>query len=219
MHTYQIPGLLYKYLILKGRICIPNFGCLQLGYVSAINNFANKKLYPPKTTIQFNSTEENITPNLVGYLAEQANLSEENTIELLNEFSVQLKVKIDSEEKVDWTGLGTITSLDNGTFSFQSKLPSNLFFDEIPYKHIIREKISHAVKVGEDERTNTDMETYFIDQKNKSNLKTWKTAALALLILSVMFIFFRFTMGNFNFLDPRQNPIHTAYPSPTYKLL
>jgi hypothetical protein len=128
-------------------------------------------------------------------------------------------VKIDSEEKVDWTGLGTITSLDNGTFSFQSKLPSNLFFDEIPYKHIIREKISHSVKVGEDERTNTDMETYFIEQKNKSNLKTWKTAALALLILSVMFIFFRFTMGNFSFLDPRQSPIHVAYPSPTYKVL
>lgn len=219
MHTYQIPGLLYKYLILRGRIYIPDFGCLQLSHVPAVNDFASKKLCPPKTTVQFNSTEENISPNLVGYLAEQAKLSEEKAIDLLNEFSVQLKRKITTEEKVDWTGLGTITSLENGTVNFQSKLPSNIFFDEIPYKHIIREKISHAVRVGEDERTNTDMETYFVEQKNNSNYKTWGNAAAALLLVSVLFLLLRFTMGNFSFFDPRQNPTHPVNPSPTYKVL
>lgn len=219
MHTYQILGLLYKYLILRGKIYIPDFGCLQLVHIPAVNDFASKKLYPPKTTIHFKNNKENISPNLVRYLAEQAKLSEEKATDLLNEFSIQLKKKINAEEKVDWTGLGTITSSENGSFNFQSKLPANIFFNEISYKHIIRENISHAVRVGEDEKTNTDMENYFIEQKNKSNYKTWGNAAAVLLLVSVLFLFFRFLMGNFSFFDPRQNPLHTAYPSPSYRVL
>lgn len=218
MHTYQIPCLLYKYLILRGRIYIPEFGCLQLNQFSAVNDFASKKLYPPKNNVQFSGNEENISSDLIGYLRKEANLSEEKVIDLLNEFSVQLKKKMTVEEKVDWTGLGTIMASENGMYNFLSKLPANIYFDEIPYQHIIREKITHAVRVGEDEKTNTDMENYFIEQKNKSNYKTWGNAAATLLLVSVLSLFFRFSMGNFSFFDPRQNPLHTAYPSPTYRL-
>ena len=218
MQVSQLSGILYKYLILNGSMSIPDFGSFEVYTHHALNDFPSKKLLPPKQSIRFKKEiNQNFLP-LINYIQSRINTTEDHIVKLLRDFSAQLKKKIFTEEKVDWDGIGSITSLPNGEINIQSKLDQVDFYREKEYKQVIRENNEHPVLVGDEEKTNTEMIAFFDEPKKKSKFLGWKFMALYVLILSMAFLFMRLSLGNFSFLDARHQPMKVNSPTSTYKV-
>jgi hypothetical protein len=218
MQVSQLSGILYKYLILNGSMSIPDFGSFEVYTHHALNDFPSKKLIPPTQSIRFKKEiNQNFVP-LIQYIQSSLNTTEEHIYKLLGEFSDQLKKKVFDEEKVDWDGIGSIFTSPNGEINIQSKLSQVDFFVEKEYTQVLREKIEHPVLVGDEEKTNTEMIAFFDEQKKDNKFLSWKFMTLYILIISLVFLFIRLSIGNFGFLEARHQPMKLNSPTSTYKV-
>ena len=216
MHAYPIPTIIYKFLLLNGSVAIPDFGEFELQHISAGNDFAQKTIQPPQYTIRFAKDINGNQINLISYISSIAKVTEDHAIQLLNDFSIHLKKKIATDKKAEWLGLGLLTETPEGVMEFQPKLHSTDYFSGIHYQHVLRQHNNHQVKVGDDEKTKVEMEAFFEVQKKDYQLVSWKMTAIYLLMLSVIILFFRFTIGNYTVLEPRWNPIKATIPAASY---
>jgi len=218
MQASQLSGILYKYLILNGSMSIPDFGSFEVYTHHALNDFPSQKLLPPKQSIRFKKEiNQNFAP-LINYLQTRINATEDHILRLLSDFSDQLKKKIYTEEKVDWDGIGSLITSPNGEINILSKLDQADYYAEKGYKHVLRENNQHAVLVGDEEKTNTEMIEFFEVKKKENIFSSWINMLIFMLILSMAFFFIRLSMGNFSILDGRHAPIKMTYPSNTYKV-
>jgi len=218
MHAYPIPTIIYKFLLLNGSVAIPDFGVFELKHTSAGNDFTQKTIQPPQYTIRFAKDINSNPINLISYISSIAKVTEDHAIQLLNDFSAHLRKKIATDKKAEWLGLGLLTETSEGVMEFQPKLKSSDYFSGIHYQHVLRQYNNHHVKVGDDEKTKEEMEAFFEVQKKDYQLISWKMTAIYLVMLSVIILFFRFTIGNYTVLEPRWNPIKATIPAASYTI-
>jgi hypothetical protein len=83
----------------------------------------------------------------------------------------------------------------------------------------LRPDAEHNIKVGEDERTNTDMEVFFEDQRANAGKNKWKKAALAMVFIAALLLAIRFMFGSFDLLESRYNPLKFVSPKATYRVI
>lgn len=217
MQASQLSAILYQYLILNGSMSIPDFGSFEVYTHHALNDFPSKKLLPPKQSIRFKKEiNQNFAP-LINYLQTRMNASEDHIVELLRDFSDQLKKKIYAEEQVDWDGIGSLITSPNGEINILTKADQADFYVEKGYKQVLRENYQHSVLVGDEEKTNTEMIEFYEEETKQNKFTSWIFISFYILILAMAFLFIRLSMGNFSILDARHAPIKMTYPSNTYK--
>jgi hypothetical protein len=83
----------------------------------------------------------------------------------------------------------------------------------------LRPDAEHTIKVGEEEKTNIDMEVFFEDQRANAGKNKWKKAALVLVSIALLLLAIRFMFGSFDFLESRYNPLKFVTQQPTYRVL
>ena len=218
MQSHPIPTIIYKFLLLNGSVAIPDFGVFELMHTPAGNDFTQKTILPPQYTIRFAKDINGNPISLISYISSIAKVTEDHAIQLLNDFSLHLRKKIATDKKAEWLGLGLITESSDGVVEFQPKLHSSDYFTGIHYQHVLRQHNNHQVKVGEEEKTKVEMEAFFEDQKKGYQLVSWKMTAIYLLMLSVIILFFRFTISNYTILEARWNPIKASIPAASYNI-
>ena len=218
MLAYPIPTIIYKFLLLNGSVAIPDFGVFELKHTPAGNDFTLKTIQPPQYTIRFAKHINGNPISLISYISSIAKVTEDHAIQLLNDFSVHLRKKIATDKKAEWLGLGLITESSDGVVEFQPKLHSSDYFTGIHYQHVLRHHNNHQVKVGEEEKTKVEMDAFFEDQKKGYQLVSWKMTAIYLLMLSIIILFFRFTISNYTIMEPRWNPIKASIPAASYNI-
>ena len=66
---------------------------------------------------------------------------------------------------------------------FQTKNNPIELNKSVHYQHVIRQNAVHEMRVGEDQRSTTEMEAYFDEQKSMAGRYQWKKGAFILLVV------------------------------------
>jgi hypothetical protein len=215
----QLPQLLYRYFTLHGSVHIPGLGQLNLCRIPAINDFIGKKILPFSYVIRFDQWEDIVPVAQLKYIQKHIGLEPQQLQVQLNDLGAEMKSRLEAEGRLEWQGLGFFSLNEHGDIVFHQKNHTTVTHTDVRYRHVIREKIDHAVIVGEQEKTLAEMEDYFEEKKSKVFLEGWKRGALILLILVISLLAARLFMGNFSLSQSPYRPLNPVQPSSTHIIL
>ncbi len=156
---------------------MPGIGSFETSFHPPELDFANKILKAPAYDIQYSNAEPDTKAHFYTYLAKEMGLQYEEAEHQLKKFTAQLKDKLDTGEPVNFSGMGVLTKKEDA-YSFDANNSLNDFFPAITAERVIRQNAEHNVRVGEDDRTSTEMH----HQLNQTIVKEerWWIAALVL---------------------------------------
>jgi hypothetical protein len=219
MQHVELPSLLYRYFSLSGNVSIPGLGALFTVRIPAVIDFSNKQLFPPVQDIKFKTNNSDSTPEQSNYIARLSGMNSEGVDSALKLLGEELKTRLMTERKLEWMDVGTFSVSDEGEIGFTPKHATTNFFLPVHYTHVLRADAEISIKVGEDEKTNTDMEVFFEDQRTNAIKSKWKKAALALVFMAVLLLAIRFMFGSFDLRASRYNPLNFITPKETYRVI
>ncbi|MEY4629154.1 MAG: hypothetical protein RLZZ595_1480 [Bacteroidota bacterium] len=219
MQTQQLPILLYRYFAQRGRVTIPSIGDLVCSKSPSTNDFVVKELKPGNLLYQFSSGDQKMGNEQMDYLVQQSGGREEDVKHSLVMLGEELHEKLFQEKKLEWMGVGSFFVSENGEIQFQTKTNPVELYKTVHYQHVIRQNAVHEMRVGEDQRSTSEMEAYFEDQKSAAGRNQWMKGAMILLGILAIALVVRFSKGSFNLLDGRYNKIELRTPQTTYKVL
>lgn len=219
MQDVELPSLLYRYFSLNGKVSIPGLGDLSMVRVPAVIDFSTKQLFPPYQVLKFKINNTDSTPEQSSYIARLSGMNNELVDNELKVLGDSLRARLMAERKLEWMDVGSFSVSDDGEIGFVPKTVTTDFFLPVQFTHVLRPDAEHTIKVGEDEKTNTDMEVFFEDQRANAGKSKWQKAALVLVLIALMLIGIRFMFGSFDLRESRYNPLKFITPKATYRVI
>lgn len=177
---------LYQYLLRHKQLLVPGIGTFLLERNSAAIDFFNKKIDPPSYTVALDPGSHLPDQTFFKWLANALGISDREAIFRFNDFAFEMKKQIGEGHVIKWNGIGTLNRGLGGDIKLTPPTADRVFEKPIVAEKVIREKAEHMVRVGEDERTSVEM-TEMLSQKEEKKSQWW-IYALALTILSIMFL-------------------------------
>jgi hypothetical protein len=219
MQHVELPSLLYRYFSLSGNVSIPGLGALSTVRIPAVIDFSSKQLFPPVQDIKFKTNNSNSTPEQSNYIARLSGMNSEGVDNALKLLGEELRTRLMTERKLEWMDVWSFSVSDEGEIGFTPKHATTNFFHPVQYTHVLRADAEISIKVGEDEKTNTDMEVFFEDQRADAINKKWQKAAMALVLFAALLLVSRFMFGSFDLRASRYNPLNFITPKETYRVI
>ena len=220
METLAIEELLHDYFIQNNTVTLPGIGTFHLVRISAMVDFASRKMNPPSFTVRFDHRNDTVQRALFEYIAHRGGVPEWDAIRAVNQFAFDMKSKLSKGEPFTWERMGTLKP-DAG-FGYQFD-PERLAYDfnrGVSAVRVIREGSEHAVLVGDEERTNTEMEELLARSREGSRgtagriwLQCLLIAASALLIIAL-----RAFTDDISVFSPRFDRIVSVEAPATYTI-
>lgn len=175
---YQVIAL----TLFQNKICrLPGIGTLVMVSHAAETDFVNGRIKAPFETIDFRGSEQDDNP--------------------FNEFSAmsELLIKdLNENGHVVLPGIGTFTKKDNSGIEFTSISIEPVFNQSIEVQRVIRQDASHAILVGDQQKTNVEMSGFFSQQPTNSD-RWWIWAiVLAVVGIATLIIYF-YSEGKISF--------------------
>lgn len=219
MQYVELPSLLYRYFSLCGSVSIPGLGALSFKRIPAVNDFSSKQLLPPAQVLRFNANINPASGEQSTYIARLSGMKKEDVDNELKLLGEELKTRLMVERKLEWMDVGSFSVSDEGEIGFISKTMTTEYFRPVQYVHVLRPDAEHTIKVGEEEKTNTDMEVFFEDQRANAGKNKWQKAAILLVFVAALLLGIRFMFGSFDLLESRYNPLKFITPKATYRVI
>jgi hypothetical protein len=198
--------VLNAYLFQHRSISIPGLGTIYLETFSASVDVADRIILPPLYQFRFDKYFDSPDREFFAYIASQQNVLDYEAIKWYNEFSLDLRNRIRTEDKVDWEGVGTLKKDEGGNIVFEAAPPNGLFLTPAPALRVNRQNAQHTLLVGDQERTNVEMNEWLLDEEEANKKRqSWWIAVLVLAILALIALGWHFynngwSIGNQNSL-------------------
>ena len=177
---------LYQYLIQHKQLPVPGIGTFLLDRKPAELDFIGKKISPPSYTIALDHSSHLPGQRFFNWLANALGVSNREAIFRFNDFAFDMKKQISDGGVINWRGIGTLSRGLTGDVKFTSSVVGTIFEKPIVAEKVIRERVEHIVRVGEDEKTSGEM-TAMLSEKEETK-SYWWSFALAIGLLAIMFI-------------------------------
>jgi nucleoid DNA-binding protein len=177
---------LYQYLIQHKSLVMPGIGTFSLERKPAEIDFLNKRMNPPSYTVALQPTVVQASKNFFDWLANALHIPGSDADNKFNDFVVDVKNRISAGDIINWNGVGTLSKGLRGEVKFIPSVTDFVLERPVVAEKVIREKSEHMVRVGEDERTSTQM-TEMLNQPDEKK-SYWWAYALAIALLAIMFI-------------------------------
>ena len=209
---------LYEYFSFHKQLNVPGIGIFLLKRKPAEADFASRVINPPAYTIILHP--DNATPGkkFFYWLADKLNISYTDAVIRFNDFIFDIKNQVLSGTKITWMGIGTLSKGISGEIKFEAAIKDYSFDSPVRAVKIIRIKAEHTLRVGEDQRTSTEMVEWLSEAKEK--ISHWRGIALVIAILSVIFIAIYFFQHGLNTSSTaNQQKISPQKESSTHKVL
>lgn len=176
---------LYQYLLLHNNLPIPGIGTFSVERTPARMDFPNRLIHAP--AYQVSLREQTASPSGYFYywLGKALQVSDLDAVIRFNDFVFELKRQISAGNTINWQGVGTVKKGLSGGIQFEPAI-QGIYEDPVPAEKVLREKAEHIVRVGEEERTATEMENILARPADKKS--GWWAYAGILALLSVIFI-------------------------------
>jgi nucleoid DNA-binding protein len=176
--------LIHKYFALNRSVSLPGIGSFIVETQNAKLDFIDKTLYPPVHSIRFDKRDVH-DEKFYHFLSRETGVEETNAIENFKQFSTELKTRLENDHALTLEGIGTLTKNKFG-YEFVEDNTIQKYFPVITAERIIRQNAEHTVKVGEQERTSTQMHKHFQQRKIKED--NWFVHALILGAIGIVAI-------------------------------
>ena len=182
MSNFQV---LNAYLFQHRSISIPGLGTIYLETFPANVDVADRTILPPVYRFRFDKYSDSPDREFFAYIANQRNVLDYEAIKWYNEFSTNLRNRIRSEEKVEWEGVGMLSKDEGGNVTFEPTSATR-FMRPTPAIRVNRQNSQHTLLVGDQERTNVEMNELLHDDEGAGRKKrTWWIIALVLAVLAL----------------------------------
>jgi hypothetical protein len=181
--------VLNAYLFQHRSISIPGLGTIYLETFSADMDVADRTLLPPVYKFRFDKYFDAPDREFFSFIALKRNILDYEAIKWYNEFSFDLRNRIRTEIEVNWDGVGILKKDDTGNILFESVSGKDLFLAPTPAMRVNRQNAQHTILVGDQEKTNFEMNEWLHDEEaGKKTKKSWWIPALilAIIILAVL---------------------------------
>ncbi len=172
---------LHKYLILNKKLHLPGIGVFVIDRLPAKLDFGNKIMEPPLPVIRFSLETSAADKYLYQFISRHLQLDEVSAIRQFNDLIFELKEKLTKEGTAALPGIGKLKKEFADTYTFQAAYTLKDYFPQVTAERVIRKNSEHTIRVGEDERTNTQMAAMLATEKHIKD-KWWLYA----IILTVM---------------------------------
>jgi hypothetical protein len=183
---------LNAYLFQHRSISIPGLGTIYMETFPASVDVAERTLLPPHYRFRFDKYFDAPDREFFSYLAVQKNILDFEAIRWYNEFSSDHRNRIRSEEQVDWEGVGVLKKDQSGNMSFESVNVGGLFMEATPALRVNHQNEAHMLLVGDQEKTNFEMNEWLSEEAAHNKKKSWKIVALVLVILALAVLVWHF---------------------------
>ena len=209
-------GELYQYLILHKQLNIPGIGTFLLERKPADIDFVNKMANPPVYTIALHHGNTTPSKNVFNWLSSTLNISERDALTRFNDFALDIKDKIHAGNRLHWNGIGILSKGMAGEIRFEASLKDLKAGTPVPAIKVIRENAAHSVRVGEQEKTSTEM-AEMLAPAEKRKIHWWGIALIAGLLAFVFIALYFSSKGLNTSSTGNQQKITPQKEAPTYK--
>jgi len=187
---------LYQYLIQYKQLPVPGIGTFFLERKSAEGDFPNRKINPPSYTVLLHPTVHSASKNFFTWLASALDISDREAVIKFNDFAFDLKRKISSGDAVKWNGVGILNQDSAGEIKFIPAINDLVLEEPVNAQKVIRKSAEHTVRVGEQEKTSTQM-TELLNQRSEKK-SYWWAYALVIGLIAIIFISWYFSEHGLN---------------------
>jgi hypothetical protein len=184
--------VLNAYLFQHRSISIPGLGTIYMETFPASADVADRTILPPHYRFRFDKYFDAPDRDFFSYLAVQKNILDFEAIRWYNEFSYELRNRIRSEEQVDWEGVGVLKKDVTGNTLFESTTGDNLFMTATPALRVNHQNASHTLLVGDQEKTNFEMNEWLSEEAADNRKGSWRIIVLVLAILALALLTWHF---------------------------
>ena len=197
---------------------MPGIGTFLMERHPATGDFAGKQIHPPFYTVTLQSPGNSAAKFFFNWLGAALNTGERDAILLFNDFSFDLKKKINDGETIDWNGVGSLSKGPGGEIKFMPAGKPALLETPVAANKIIRENAEHQVRVGEDEKSSIEMLELLGHTEKKRSY--WWAVALVTGLLAIMFICWYFSEHGLDIssVSNNQTLVPQAGPTPYHSL-
>jgi len=178
---------LHKYFSLNKNLVLPGIGSFYAETQSANLDFINKTLLAPVTVIHYKGEEAVADEKFYNFLSKEAGLNEIEATDHFNFFATNLKQQLETGAELKFQGIGTLIKNENGFLFKQDETLTNLF-PAIITERVIRQHAEHNVRVGEDDKTSTEMHAQLAKREVKK--EQWWIIAIILATVGIAAIAF-----------------------------
>lgn len=175
--------LIQKYLSAHRKVELEGWGVLEVKTNASQLDFTNRQLNAPYFSLQFRSGTGN-SDSFLKWLSKEKNISIEEAAAEIKNFISQFLSVLQEKKKIDWNGWGIFYRNTEGKIKFQSILTTLVTAGPVTAERVIRKGAEHQVRVGEDQKTNTEMELLLAGLDTKPGNKWW-VPALIILFFSI----------------------------------
>jgi cell division septation protein DedD len=192
-------------LVKNNCVIVPNFGGFIANYKPAVIDELRHKIYPPSKRILFNSNLLSNDGLLANYVSIQISKSYAESLELIDEVSLEWKTKLNNGERVSIGEVGFIYEVDN-KIQFEQDREFNLYLgayglstvnfvpltEEVVKTEVVNETpvvieigaVAHSVDLNVKKKEAVSIDLPTVMKRKKSN--RWKYLAAAC-VLPVLF--------------------------------
>jgi nucleoid DNA-binding protein len=188
---------LYQYLILHKQLNLPGIGTFSVEKRPEDFDIADKIVRSPAFTITLLAAS-NIPPkNFFTWLGSKLSITEREAVIRFNDFLFELNKQFSSGNKLEWSGVGTLSKGLAGDIRFETFVKDHSPASSVPAIKVLRENAEHTIRVGEEERTSVQMKEILHHAEAKKG-SWWWPVALIILIISIIFIGYYFSTHGLN---------------------
>ncbi|MEJ8819547.1 hypothetical protein [Lacibacter sp. H407] len=177
--------LIVRFLSTHKRVSLKGIGSFSVEHLPARLDFPNRLLHAPETILHY-AAEAEEDAAFDQWLVQELRQSTDEIKTLRQNFTEEFKRILNSKNEVEFTGLGRFEKDGNQLIHFTSAFETIVGMPVVAEK-IIRKNTSHSIRVGEEEKTNVEMEELLL-RKYRKPLNLWWLIAIALFVSALVAI-------------------------------
>lgn len=187
---------LYQYLLQYKKLAVPGVGTFLLERNPASIDFLNKQALPPRYSFKLDAAAKNPSKSFFNWLGAALHVTDLDAIIQFNNFVFDIKKQLAEGAVIKWKGVGEIKKGLDGGIRFNTAEP-HFSEQQVPAIKVLRHKVEHTVRVGEDHKTSVEMIEMLSHTEEKRSY--WWAWGLVLGLLAVLFLGWYFSE---NGVDP-----------------
>ena len=183
-----------KFLALHQRLALPGIGNFSVQTSPSQTDFTNRSILPSLPQITFSNEIIPAEKNFYNFLSTELNIDEVQAEHQFTDFTAQLQLRLNEEKKIYLKGIGQLTRVAPRVLNFQPEdMPD--YFPVITAERVIRKNATHLIKVGEDEKTSTEMQSALQPKEKIIPRERWWIPAAILAFIGIVALIFYYTMN------------------------
>jgi len=171
-------SILNKYLFLHKSIPLPGLGTICMESQPATLDASTRTILPPTYRFRFDKFSDSPDKNLFNYLSSQQQISDYEALRQYNDFAYSLRDRLNYYREAPWEGLGVLRKDDSGEIHFETSILNPFFLQAVPAEKVVRANAKHMLLVGDRERSNSEMSSWFAEEPIHGNRLWWLIALL-----------------------------------------